>query len=640
MCGICGIVGLEPAGRAEGIVRRMMVRMQHRGPDDEGLLLRPPVAAGMRRLSIIDLAGGHQPIYNEEGTVGVVLNGEIYNFQQLRSELEQLGHRFATRSDTEVIVHAWETWGADCVRRLRGMFAFAVVDTRSGGAPRLFLARDRLGIKPLYYAAAQGALVFASEVRALLASGLVEPRLSKTALESYLLFGSVGEPMTLVEGVYSLPPGHAVEIRADHPAAFQPQSYWAPSEFPAAAPVRTREEASERLRALLEDSVRLHLLADVPLGVFLSSGIDSTALAALASRERAGIHTFTVAFSEQEFSEAAEARQIAAQLGTTHAELLLSGEQMLARMDEAVAALDQPSMDGINSYFVSGAVRQAGLKVALSGLGGDEIFGGYETFLSAPRLERLGALGRWLPGPLRAAMAPAVMRLAGMHGRPDGARKLETAWRTPGVLPHAYFFTRALFLPEQVSRLARLNGSAGAAAPWRGWLDRAMQESSGWDAFRRISWLESRSYMVNTLLRDTDAVSMAHSLEVRVPLLDHPLVEFVAALPEEIKRGARPKALLIEALADLLPASVTAQPKRTFTLPWERWLRGALRPRVAAGLAALSPALAGALDGRAMLGVWKEFEAGRTGWTRPWSLYVLNEWARQHLEVAKSEAVA
>jgi asparagine synthase (glutamine-hydrolysing) len=637
MCGICGAVGLEPAERAEAVVRRMMDRMRHRGPDDEGLLARPALAAGMRRLSIIDLAGGHQPIYNEDGSVGVVLNGEIYNYQQLRAELEQHGHRFSSRSDTEVIVHGWETWGMDCVRRLRGMFAFAVVETKPGGVPRLFLARDRLGIKPLYYATANGVLLFASEVRALLASGHVPPRLSRAALESYLLFGSVGEPMTLVEGVFSLPPGHLVRVNPGSPAEFRGEPYWGAADLDPAARPRGEREAQARLRDLLEESVRLHLLADVPLGVFLSSGIDSTALAALASRERAGIHTFTVIFPEQEYSEAAPARRTAERLGTTHAELMLSGAEMLAQIDDAVAALDQPTMDGINSYFVSGAVRRAGLKVALSGLGGDEIFGGYETFRSTPRLERLGAISRWVPAPLRAATAPAVARLAGMRGRPDGARKLEMAWRAPKAFPHPYFFTRALFTPDQVAGLALRNGSAKTPALWRAWLEQAARESASLDSFSRVSWLESRSYLVSTLLRDTDAVSMAHSLEVRVPLLDHPLVEFVAALPEAAKRGARPKALLVEALADVLPAEVVTQPKRTFTLPWEQWLREALREKVAIGLASLSPSLAPALEARTVEAVWREFLAGRTGWTRPWSLYVLNEWSRRNLDAARAE---
>jgi asparagine synthase (glutamine-hydrolyzing) len=270
-----------------------MAALGHRGPDDQGFFASGNVTLGMRRLSIIDLAGGRQPLHNEDGRIAVILNGEIYNFRELRRELESLGHTFRTQSDTEAIAHAYEEWGAECVTRLRGMFALAVAESLAPGAPpsRVLLARDPLGIKPLYYAVRDGVLTFASEVRALLASGCVEPRLSTDAVESYLLFGSVGEPMTLVEGVYSLPPGHRLILntRGATPNA-QPEAHWQPPQ-----PSSTDSpHARERLRALLEESVRLHLIADVPTGVFLSSGVDSTALAGLASRAQPGIHTFTV----------------------------------------------------------------------------------------------------------------------------------------------------------------------------------------------------------------------------------------------------------------------------------------------------------------------------------------------------------
>ncbi len=641
MCGICGIIGIGERKEAEAVVCRMMAALVHRGPDDEGLLVEPSVALGMRRLSIIDLPGGHQPVYNEDNSVAVVFNGEIYNFLELRRELEGRGHVFRTRSDTEAIVHAYETWGEECVQHLRGMFAFVVLDARDSGGiagPSAFFARDRLGIKPLYYTVADGALLFASEVRALLASGRVPRRLSRAALESYLLFGSVSEPMTLVEGVFSLPPGHRIRPSAvsDHPVELpQPERYWS---FPSPATETQRAGSCDpgdthtRLRALLEDAVRSHLMADVPLGIFLSSGIDSTALAALAARERAGIHTFTVIFPEQEFSEAPLARRTAERLGTRHQELLLSGDQMLAQLADATAALDQPTMDGINTYMVSWAARQVGLKVALSGLGGDELFGGYSTFRTASQMRRVAALARRLPQALRSTTAPGVTRLGNASGRRDAGRKLAAMWRDPQALPHPYFYSRALFAPEQAAAFLRHDLSA-ESSPWRTWLSEAARESDHFDEFTAVSILEARSYMVNTLLRDTDAVSMHHSLEVRVPLLDHPLVEFVAALPGAMKRGDNvPKTLLVRALEDLLPSDIVGQPKRTFTLPWEHWLRGPLRDRVAAGLHDLAPALLPLLHSSAVLAVWQEFLSGRTSWSRPWSLFVLNEWVRRHID--------
>ncbi len=660
MCGICGVVGVERREEAEAIVRRMMAAMRHRGPDDEGLLVAPPGAPsaslGMRRLSIIDLAGGHQPVFNEDATIAVVFNGEIYNFQQLRQSLEEQGHVFRTRSDTEAIVHAYEEWSEDCVHRLRGMFAFAVLDMRrspAGGGPRLFLARDRLGIKPLYYACADGDFLFASEVRALLASQRVSPGLSEAALEAYLLFGSVAEPTTLIESVFSLPPGHRLSVPLEAPIRqAHPQAYWnfADSALHPEKPAeRDRSAAVQTLRPLLEDAVRSHLIADVPLGLFLSSGLDSTAIVALASREQPGLHTFTVVFPEQEFSEAELARRTAKRFGTRHEELLLSGEQMLARLPEAITSLDQPTMDGINTYFVSWAARRVGLKVALSGLGGDEVFGGYSTFRTAPRAARLAALGNLAPQGLRSAAAAALAKAGAGWGRADAARKLAALWRDSGDLPHPYFYARALFTPEQVATLLAADAAAGRetrprtspASPWRAWLEETARQAARLDSFTGVSCLEMRSYMVNTLLRDTDAVSMSQSLEVRVPLLDHRLVEYVAQLPGGVKqRRGRAKALLVEALQELLPAEVVRQPKRTFTFPWERWLRRELRAQVAAGLGEMTTSLRRVLTGDAVAAVWHDFLAGRTSWSRPWSLYVLNEWCRRHLDGRGVEAEA
>jgi asparagine synthase (glutamine-hydrolysing) len=640
MCGICGAVGFETKETAEAAVRRMMAAMRHRGPDDEGLHVGSSVAIGMRRLSIIDLAGGHQPVFNEDGTIAVVCNGEIYNFRDLRRQLEALGHVFRTRSDTEVVVHAYEQWGADCVCRLRGMFALAiheVPDRTDGKSERLFLARDRLGIKPLYYTCVDGTVLFASEVRALLATGRVPRRLSLTALDGYLLFGSVGEPMTLVEGVYSLPPGHRILLDAQRqPREVCPEPYW---DFPAsatgtsAAGITDRRKALDQLRPLLEEAVRLHLFADVPVGIFLSGGIDSTALAALASREQSGVRTFTVVFPEEEFSEAELARRTAKKFGTDHQELLLSGEEMLGRMDDAVAALDQPSMDGINTYFVSGAVQQAGLKVALSGLGGDEVFGGYPTFRLTPRLQKLAALAGWVPRPLRSWGAALASRWGEHHGRADAARKLAALWREPAQLPHPYFYLRLLFTPEQVTTLRAGKPESDYDLGWRRWLAQSGAAAESLDSFTAVSLLEARSYLVNTLLRDTDAVSMAHSLEVRVPFLDHSVVEFVAKLPPSLKRLRKtPKALLVDALRDLLPSEVISQPKRTFTFPWERWLRGALCEQVAAGITHVPDGLRPLVSTDAFQSVWQAFLEGRTGWARPWSLYVLNQWVRHNIE--------
>ena len=647
MCGICGVIGVESIQAGEVAVRRMMDAMRHRGPDGEGMLLVPPVAAGMRRLAIIDLPGGNQPVWNETKTLAIVFNGEIYNFRELRKELENAGHRFRTRSDTEVIVHAYEEWGERCVQRLRGMFAFAIVETPEGPAGRashIFLARDRLGIKPLYYALVDRRFFFASEVRALLASGDVPARLAPEAIPAYLLFGSVCEPSTLVDGVASLPPGYSLRIALDElPRSVAPIPYWGGQGVNEAT---TRAHVSlerispiQRVRGLLKDAVTSHLVADVPVGVFLSGGIDSTAIAALASEAQSGIHTFTVAFADAEFSEAEQARRTARLLRTEHRELMLSDHDMISWFDDALNAFDQPSMDGINTFFVSWAARQTGLKVALSGLGSDEIFGGYTSFRAKSAFTYASVAGRLSPRFLQ-RFGGRVMDLAAPVLRsPDRLRKASSAFQYPDLFPDPYFFTRLLFTPGIFSERRHRGSASWETLSWWHWLRDASSQSKSMDGFTRVSWLELRSYLLNTLLRDTDAVSMRNSLEVRVPFLDGPLVEYVLSLQEIAKMPSKqPKGLLIAALADILPSQVVSQRKRTFTFPWQNWLRGALGKRVAAGLAEWSPNLEPELEASFALGVWRDFLDGRTTWSRPWSLYMLNEWVKRNLRGHQTHA--
>jgi asparagine synthase (glutamine-hydrolysing) len=628
----------------------MTVALTHRGPDEEGFLVNesraPGLALGMRRLSIIDPKTGQQPVWNETRDVAVIFNGELYNYRELRERLSRSRHRFATQSDTEILVHAWEEWGEDCLEELRGMFAFALLDFRKryAIAPLLFLARDPLGIKPLYYTQTADGFAFASEVRALIAGGVAGKALSQDALTSYLLFGSVSEPVTMLEGVFSLPPGHRMLLyvpeRRRTPRA---RAWWDATRGLGAQEARKLTDvpsAAKRLRPLLEDAVRAHLIADVPVGLFLSSGLDSSAIAVLAARAQQKIRSFTLTFPGTAYDEGPLAGVVAKHCGTEHTEIPLNGGAILARLDEAVAALDQPSMDGINTYFVSWAARQVGLKVALSGLGGDELFGGYPTFVDAPRLARLMRLAWFVPRPLRAALAPLLRSAISRQSSLDAARKAVSAWMSPDALPHAYFFSRALFAPTELRRLTEPRfrpstvGADGVTLEptWLGWLEGSADGAHKMETVAGISWLELRTYMASTLLRDTDSVSMTRSLEVRVPLLDTPLVAFVGALPDVARwRAGRPKALLVEAVSDLLPPEVLSQRKRAFALPWEEWLRGSLRGRMEGSFGNLAPALASCLHLTGVREVWTEFLGGKTSWSRPWSLYVLNEWCRKHL---------
>jgi asparagine synthase (glutamine-hydrolysing) len=648
VCGICGVAFASRSAEAESRVKSMTAAMRHRGPDEQGFLIGEPrasgLALGMSRLSIIDLPSGQQPIWNENHDVAVVFNGEIYNYKDLRGRLTRCGHKFGTQSDTEVLVHAWEEWGEDCLTELRGMFAFALLDLRQRFAisPILFLARDPLGIKPLYYTQTAEGFAFASEIRALLAADKSLGILSQDALTSYLLFGSVSEPVTMLEGVFSLPPGHRMLLYVpDRRRTPRARPWWDPTRSPAARDPRKIYDlstAAQRLRPLLEDAVTSHLVADVPVGLFLSSGLDSGAIAALAGKAHPGIRSFTLTFPNTAYDEADLARTVSACCGTQHKEVPLDGGAMLARLDEALGALDQPSMDGINTYFVSWAAREVGLKVALSGLGGDELFAGYKTFTDVPRMANLVRAAYFVPSALRGALSPLIRSLAGGKKSPDAAKKAAAAWSQPDRLPNPYFYARALFplgtletLIEPRFRPSTINADGVTLDPtWLGWLERASDESRKMEPVAGISWLEMRTYMASTLLRDTDSVSMARSLEVRVPLLDTPLVEFVNALPDEARRQPdQQKALLTESLGGLLPAEILGQGKRTFTLPWEQWLRGPLKARLGASLAEPASALAAHLKPHALSTVWNDFLSGKTSWSRPWSVYVLNEWCKR-----------
>src|SRR6266852_4926442 len=461
----------------------------------------------------------------------------------------------------------------------------------------------------------------------------------RSAVTAYLLFGSIPEPVTLLEGVFSLPPGHRILLHVpERRRTPRARPWWDPAISPAAREPRKPHDlpsAGKPLRPLLEDAVRTHLIADVPVGLFLSSGLDSGAIAALATQARGGIQSFTLTFPGTAFDEAALARLAANRFKTKHTEVPLSGESVLSRLDEALAALDQPTMDGINTYFVSWAARQVGLKVALSGLGGDELFAGYQTFADTPRLSKLIGCAWFVPAVLRRMTAPLVASLAARQGSQDAGRKVAAAWTYPDVLPHPYFFARTLFPPGQLERIieprfrpSTISSDGVTLEPtWLGWMERTADEARKLEPIAGISWLEMRTYMASTLLRDTDSVSMAQSLEVRVPLLDTPVVEFVGSLRDAARRrpGAQ-KALLVEALGDLLPQEIRSQRKRTFTLPWEEWLRGPLRARMEASFAEPAPPLAAYLRAGGVRSIWTDFLAGKTTWSRPWSLYVLHEW--------------
>jgi asparagine synthase (glutamine-hydrolysing) len=636
MCGIFGIVGHKARVSPE-VLARATQSLAHRGPDDGGtIILRDSVDAveiglGNRRLAILDLSPqGHQPMHDANTGNWIVYNGEIYNFRDVRGELERAGTNFVSHSDTEVLLKAYARWGEQCLVKFRGMFAFAIWDA---SRHRLFMARDPMGIKPLYYARAGSYFLFSSEVRTLLGTGLVPRRIDRAGLINYLAFGSAYDPLTLVDGVRALPPGHSMIWEG---GTVRQSAYWDLVDESASAerpPAPVSAEANGRsvaqLQGTLEEAVRLQLVSDVPVGVFLSGGIDSSALVSILSRGGVTPSTFSIVFREADFSEAQHSRAVAVKFGTDHHEISVSQTDVLTVIPGSLDAMDLPTMDGVNTYFVSREARRTGVKVALSGLGGDEVFAGYSTFRDVPRMERFAKLWNHIP---RAVRGPFASGFAALAPENDQNRKLLSLARDNGRVVHPYFLSRMLFTPAQRDLLFRAPDSdvANTASAWQ---RLNLQRALPLDAVNRVSYLESRCYMLNTLLRDADFMSMSQGLEIRVPLIDHQLAKAVLALPGAWKVNGTPKKLLVGALAGSLPDEIVHRPKRGFTLPFERWMRQELRPEIEPVLDSKrinSGPLGDLLDGNQVQQVWKDFLRATVSWTRPWSLYVLQRWCELH----------
>jgi len=605
---------------APEVLERMTQSLAHRGPDDSGTVIvheevpeSLEVGLGNRRLAILDLSpAGHQPMQDAATGNWIVYNGEVYNFREVRAKLESQGIRFHSQSDTEVLLRAYGRWGEACLAEFRGMFAFAIWDAQRR---RLFIARDAMGIKPLYYAESGKHFLFASEIRALLSADSLPKRLDRRGLLNYLRFGSLYDPITLVEGVCALPAGCFLIWEG---GKISVSRYWDLAENSA--------DIDEQLDlpALLESSVRMQMVSDVPVGVFLSGGIDSSALAAILHGDR--LHTFSVVFRESDYTEGEYSRMVAQKFGTEHQEILISQQDALAAIPEALRAMDQPSIDGLNTYVISQHTRAAGIKVALSGLGGDELFAGYSTFRSVPRMERFAGAWRHVPYALRTPLANTFSALAPAS---DQNRKLTALVRGNGNLLHPYFLSRELFSPGQTDELLTAvtpEDRVAACEPLR----EALARTAPLDPINRVSYLEARCYMLNTLLRDSDVMSMAHGLEVRVPLIDQQLAAGVFAVPGASKiDSATPKSLLVRALHGQLPDEIVHRKKRGFTLPFEHWLKDELRPEVESGIQDITRGpLAGVFRVQALRRVWEDFQKGNTTWSRPWSLYVLQRWCK------------
>lgn len=642
MCGIAGIIGrLDRTNRSA--LERMSDAMLHRGPDAGGIWTSAPDDRGWgallahRRLAILDLTpAGAQPMVDPVTGHVITFNGEIYNFGDLRRRLEAEGQQFQSSGDTAVMLRALGLHGPNAVSWLRGMFAFASWDQKER---RLLLARDHLGIKPLYVARSSNpdsgwSLAFASELRALLASGLLgTPRLDPQAVASSVWNGFVVGPGTAVKGVDLLWPGQLVEFDGAGKQLRQ-EDFW---RIPNTAPDPTMDE--NELAAILEEGLRLHLASDVPLAVFLSGGVDSSAMANLAQRgAQSPIHTFTLAFEEQELNEGPIARQIADAIGTQHHEVVLTEGHFVEKLETALDSLDQPTFDGLNAYFMSRAIRDAGFTVALSGTGGDELFGGYPTFRDLPVLQRWSKRAGWVPRDLQVAAA----KLATWPLRSPGqAVPPQTRWaKLPDMVRHGddlmalYQLAYALFLPGWQRELL----APGFADVLADGLPPAMRqrltaETKGRMPLSAISVMEQRLFLGERLLRDNDVASMAASLEQRVPLVDHVLFEGVDRLPATARyQPLGRKAMLRRIGLRGLDPALFERPKSGFVLPFDRWIRQGLKKAMDQTMRDPQAIAACGLDPAAVERLWRTFLDGAPGfyWSRVWSVYVLIRWCHRN----------
>jgi asparagine synthase (glutamine-hydrolysing) len=624
MCGICGIYGHKDSSA----LLRMCKAIAHRGPDDEGHYIEEKIALGMKRLSIIDLATGHQPIFNEDHTIWLIANGEIYNYLALRTLLEGKGHQFRTKTDIETIVHLYEDHGEGCLQHLRGMFTLAIWDKPN---ERLFLARDRLGIKPLYYYYRNGILIFASEIKALLASGFVEKKVSKKALHYFLSFASIPPPLTIIEGIQSLLPGHFLKLEKEQ---LTTSSYWDINFCPEAR--KGESYYTQGIIELLQESIELRLISDVPLGVFLSGGIDSSTIVALMRQLHPGrIKTFSIGFVDggERYNETKHARKVAGYFGTEHQEWMVSATDLLKHLPHIIWAMDQPTGDGINSYFISKFTKEK-VTVALSGTGGDELFAGYEWYHKILRWYKLIHYLDKVPWPANFL----ILKL--MHSQGYNFPDRRPYSSTSSSFESIYRGIRTLFHQEEIRRLftphfleegiQECKNSPNSYDPLTFFASQANKFN---DVLHKICYMQLKLDMPNLLLRDIDVMSMIHSLEVRIPYLDHKLVEFVATIPPNlIIKKRQGKYILLQGLSRLLPKEILEREKMGFIFPMDYWLKGPLRNTIEQILSKESIQRRGIFSYESIMHIMKEFYKGRIPYFKLWNLIVLELWYRLYID--------
>ena len=615
MCGITGILHFNKLPDAPQRVVRMTNAIAHRGPDAEGFYDDPCIALGHRRLSILDLSGAaNQPFFDTTGNYVMVFNGEIYNYLELKQRLSD--YPFTTSSDTEVLMAAFCKWGIDCVKELEGMFAFALWDKRN---ETLWLARDRMGVKPLYFFRNENAFAFSSEKRSLLASSLINPQIDQQSLFEFLSLQSTGYPNAIINNIHQLQAGCCMKLTE---SASDTIRYWSLTdnkEIIESDPATIRKTLFDKMN----EAVAKRMMSDVPMGAFLSGGIDSSAVVALMSlNSREKINTFNLSFTEKEYDESGYAETIANRFGTNHVKHLLKPEDFLDNVVAGLDAMDSPSADGINTFVLSAAIRSAGLKVALTGIGGDELFAGYPGFMRYYKLNN-ASTGYQLSYPLR-KLASLLLKQSSSN---RNKRFSELLAIKDTSISNVYPIIRKIFSPDLIRQLVNTNVQQIGLEKM---LKDELRKIGKFDLFSQYSIAEYMGYAQHTLLKDADQMSMAVGLEIREPFFDHQLVEYVLSIPDHIKYPNFPKQLMVEALEPLLPNEVVHRKKQGFVLPWEKWMRAELQSFCASQIKGLSQREF--IRGDALLKYWDRFlkHDPSVRWMELWQFVVLGYWLNKN----------
>jgi asparagine synthase (glutamine-hydrolysing) len=620
MCGISGIYGQPLKDNSRSCIQKMNDSISHRGPDDEGIYIDTLVALGHRRLAILDLSpAGHQPMFDVYDKLVIIFNGEIYNFQEIKKELTD--YPFKTHSDTEVILAAYLKWGKECVHKFNGMFAIAIWDKQT---EELFIVRDRLGVKPIYYTEVDGQFYFASEIRALLNSDAIKRKINKAALPEFFSYQTVHAPNTLVENVFMLMPGHSISL---HKGKKVIAKWWSLQDnYSKESHGKAYSDVCSDINTLLMKSVERRLISDVPFGAFLSGGIDSSAIVGMMSKvQKQKVKTFTIVFDEEAFSEAKYARLIAERFNTDHHEFRLNPKDFLNELPRALKAIDHPSGDGPNSYIVSRITREAGITMALSGLGGDELFAGYPVFNRTLQIENI----KWLysiPKPLRQLFGKFYTSL---KGDITSHKMMQLLQLDDSTIQNSFPLSRQVGLPNYVKNLLGL-GVLPQDQIQRVLAHEIYYNGEQLPLLSKVSVAEMTTYMQNVLLRDTDQMSMAVALEVRVPFLDYKLVEYVLGVKDEYKIPSIPKKLLVDSLQGLLPDEIIHRKKMGFVFPWAVWLKNELRPLCDSSIQSI--AKRDIVNGAYLLDTWNRFLIGdqQVRWLDIWLCTMLESWIQQN----------